>query len=145
MAYRFVDFKDIFDWGVEDHNDCHQADVQWLNNEAEKISEEDSERMIIIFTHYSFSIDKRTKNPRYPKSAVDSGFMTDLSDQTCRKKPAVKLWAFGHTHYSYDFKDDKTGTRVVANQKGYYAKLTSSKLGAGGTPSDVEKAFAVRA
>lgn len=138
VAYRLVDFKDVIDWEVEDHNHCHQADVQWLNKEVGKISEEDFERKIIICAHYSPSIAKRTMNPRYEKSTVDSGFMTDLSDQTCWKRPTVKLWAFGHTHYNFD-------SRVVANQKGYCIKLTSSKLGASWIPFDVGKTFTVRA
>lgn len=145
VAYRLVNFKDVIDWEVEDHNHCHQADVQWLNKEVEKISEEDFERKIIICAHYSPSIAKRTMNPRYEKSAVDSGFTTDLSDQTCWKRPTVKLWAFGHTHYNFDFRDEQTGKRVVANQKGYCIKLTSSKQGAGGLPFDVGKTFTVRA
>lgn len=145
VAYRFVDFRDIIDWEVEDHNDCHRADLHWLNNEVEKIVEEDSERKIIIFTHYSPSVDERTKNPRYGKSTVDSGFMTDLSGQTCWTAPTVKLWAFGHTHYSVDFKDEETGKRIIANQKGYYFKQTSSKKSTNGIPFDVGKTFSVRA
>lgn len=145
VVNRFVDFKDLIEWEVGDHSDCHQADLQWLNNEVEKISEEDPERDIVILTHYSPSIDKRTKNPRYKKSTVDSGFMTDLSGQTCWKRSNVKLWAFGHTHYNFDFKDEETGKRVVANQKGYYPKLPSSKTGAGGIPFDVGRTYDVRA
>lgn len=143
VVNRFVDFKDLIDWDVGDHNDCHQADRQWLNNEVEKISEEDPNRKIVIFAHYSPSIDKRTKDPRYKKGTVDSGFMTDLSGETCWKRSTVKLWAFGHTHYNFDFKDEETGKRVVANQKGYYPKLSSSS--AGGIPFDVGRTFDVRA
>ncbi|MCJ1458942.1 hypothetical protein MMC28_009318 [Mycoblastus sanguinarius] len=44
VVSRFIDFKDLIDWDVEDHNDCHEADVQWLNNEVQKINLEDSER-----------------------------------------------------------------------------------------------------
>ncbi|KAF6236411.1 hypothetical protein HO173_005503 [Letharia columbiana] len=40
---RFVDLKDIIEWDVEDHTERHQADVQWLNHEVEKISEADPE------------------------------------------------------------------------------------------------------
>ena len=136
---RFIDFKDIIDWDVGDHNDCHEADVQWLNEEVEKISNGTPQRKIIIFTHYSPSIDQRTKNPKYPKGTVDSGFMTDLSSQLCWKSPATKLWAFGHTHYNFDFTDEETGKRVIANQKGYYTKLPSSKKGGDGTPFNVGK------
>ena len=57
----------------------------------------------------------------------------------------MKLWAFGHTHYSVDFKDEETGKRVIANQKGYYAKLPSSKKGAHGIPSHAGETLDVRA
>jgi hypothetical protein len=30
---------------------------------------------------------------------------------------SVKLWIYGHTHFSNDF--DKNGVRVVSNQRGY--------------------------
>ena len=145
VADRFVDFKDLVDWEVGDHNDCHQADLQWLNNEVEKISMEDPERKIIILTHYSPSVDERTRNPKFKMSTVESGFRTDLSGQTCWKRPTVKLWASGHTHYNFDFKDEVTGKRVVANQKGYYIKMTSSKKGANEVTFDAGKTFSVRA
>ena len=144
VADRFVDFKDLIDWDVGDHNDCHEADVEWLNNEVEKISKETPERKIIIFTHYSPSVDERTKNPRYPKSTVDSGFMTDLRGQTCWKRSNVKLWAFGHTHYNFDFTDEETGKRVIANQKGYYTTLPSNKKDGGGTPFCAGKTVDIR-
>ncbi|KAL9101470.1 MAG: hypothetical protein Q9163_003265 [Psora crenata] len=144
VADRFVDFKDIINWDVGDHNDSHQADVEWLNKEVEKISVESPQRKIIIFTHYSPSIDQRTKNPRYLKSTVDSGFMTDLSGQICWRSPNVKLWAFGHTHYNVDFTDENTGKRVLANQKGYYAKLPPSKNDRDGTPFRVVKTINIR-
>ena len=43
MVDRVVDIKDINEWDVEDHTECHQADVQWLNHEVEKIREADPE------------------------------------------------------------------------------------------------------
>ena len=145
VVSRFIDFKDIIDWDVEDHNDSHRADLRWLNDEVEKIGREDPERGVIILTHYSPSIDKRTMNPRYKKSSVDSGFMTDLSDQVCWKSSTVKLWAFGHTHYNLDFQDEGTGKRVVANQKGYYRRLPLSKNGGNGLLFDASKTFDIRA
>ena len=132
VAEKFVDFRDIVDWDVGDHTDCHEADVEWLNRQVDDITEETGpERKIVIMTHYSPTIDGRTKNPRYPKSTVDSGFMTDLSKQPCWKSPLVKLWAFGHTHYNVDFMDEDSGKRVVANQKGYHSKLPSQREGSG--------------
>jgi hypothetical protein len=50
---------------------------------------------------------------------VQSAFVTDLQRETCWTSPAVRVWAFGHTHYNYDFIDPSTERRVVANQRGY--------------------------
>ena len=77
-------------------------------------------------------------------STAESGFRSDPSGQTCWKRPTV-LWASGHTHYNFDFKDEVTGKRVVANQKGYYIKMTPSKKGANETPFDAGKTISVRA
>jgi uncharacterized protein (DUF779 family) len=45
--------------------------------------------------------------------------MNDLSAQPCWITPAVKLWAFGHTHFNCDFVDGRSGKRVLTNQRGY--------------------------
>lgn len=134
VASRFIDFKDIVDWDVGDHNDCHELDVDWLDSEVEKISRESPDRTIVIFTHHSPSVDQRTRNPRFKKSSVDSGFMTDLSRHVCWTAPSVKVWAFGHTHYNFDFVDEATSKRVLANQKGYCATLPSSGKADAGLP-----------
>lgn len=38
----------------------------------------------------------------------------------------VKLWAFGHTHSSCNFRDEETGKLIIANQKGY-AGITAGR------------------
>lgn len=114
---RMVDFRDILNWDVGDHVDAHLEDLQWLNSQVSKLAQ--LKRKVIIFSHHSPSTDQRARNPRYPKSEVDTGFATDLSKEECWTNPAVVLWGFGHTHYSCDFVED-SGKRVVANQKGYY-------------------------
>ncbi|KUJ10022.1 uncharacterized protein LY89DRAFT_701040 [Mollisia scopiformis] len=98
---RFVDFKDILRWTVEDHNLAHESDLRWLNEQVEKIEREEPERKIVIFTHHS-----------------PCGFVTNLRDEKCWKSSTVTMWAFGHTHYKCDFVEEGTGKRVLANQKG---------------------------
>ena len=112
VASQFVDFKDILEWDVGDHNGCHGADLRWLNGEVEKIMQESPDRRIVILTHYSPTVDPRTRNPKYAGSTVDSGFMTDLSEEVCWKSTEVKLRAFGHTHYNCDYVDETSGKRV---------------------------------
>ncbi|EER40659.1 hypothetical protein HCEG_06498 [Histoplasma capsulatum var. duboisii H88] len=38
-------------------------------------------------------------NTVHANSNLSSGFMTDLSNETCWRNPNAKLWAFGHTHF----------------------------------------------
>jgi len=116
---RFVDFKDILRWTVDDHNLAHQSDLKWLNEQVAKIEREEPERKIVIFTHYSPCSDARANNPEHQGSEVSSGFVTDLKDEGCWKSSAVGMWAFGHTHYNCDFVEESIGKRVLANQKGY--------------------------
>ncbi|TVY81988.1 Uncharacterized protein LSUE1_G005096 [Lachnellula suecica] len=116
---RLVDFKDILRWTVDDHNLAHQSDLKWLNEQVAKIDQEEPERTIVIFTHHSPCDDARANNPQHEGSEVKSAFVTDLRDEGCWKSSAVKMWAFGHTHYNCDFKEGITGKRVLTNQKGY--------------------------
>jgi hypothetical protein len=46
--------------------------------------------------------------------------MTDLADEPCWQSAAVKVWAFGHTHFNCDYRDEKHPKRVISNQRGYY-------------------------
>jgi hypothetical protein len=45
--------------------------------------------------------------------------VTDPRDEKCWKSPAVRTWAFGHTHYNCDFEEEVAGKKVLTNQKGY--------------------------
>ncbi|OHE91918.1 calcineurin-like phosphoesterase [Colletotrichum orchidophilum] len=112
------DFREIDGWTVEEHYQRHKEDLQWLNAQVSCIAAE-TDRKIVIFTHYSPTEDTRTVDPCHTQSNVKSGFQTDLRGQACWKSPSVKLWAFGHTHYNCDFVDETTGKRLYTNQKGY--------------------------
>ena len=37
------------------------------------------------------------------------------------------MWAFGHTHYSCNFRDEQSGKLVIANQRGYKHDLEKPK------------------
>ena len=121
VSTRLVDFRDIVDWTVSDHNASHASDLRWLNSQVFEIGHQEPQRDILVFTHHSPCNDPRANDPRHKNSEVTSGFVTDLGDQECWRNPAVKLWAFGHTHFNCDFWDENTGKRVAANQKGYYS------------------------
>ena len=122
VGSRFIDFKQIQNWMVEDHIDAHLSDLQWLNTQVSAITNAEPQRKVAIFTHHCPTLDARTVDEKHINSPVSSGFATDLSAEECWGNKSVVLWAFGHTHFSCDFADH-LGKNIVANQKGYASDL----------------------
>ncbi|KAJ5288165.1 hypothetical protein N7478_003851 [Penicillium angulare] len=121
VSFGLNDFYYIKDWTVENHSAAHEEDLKWLNGQVERITTEEPQRTIIIFTHHSpLGGDERASDPRHVNSPLSSGFATDLSREECWKNPRVALWAYGHTHYNVELVDDTTSKKVVSNQRGYY-------------------------
>ncbi|KAF4273725.1 hypothetical protein KXV81_007286 [Aspergillus fumigatus] len=120
VSLSLNDFYHIENWDVESHRAAHKADLAWLNNQVIDLTQSDPHRKIIIFTHHSPTLDARATDPAHVNSPITSAFATDLTGEPCWEKPQVRLWAFGHTHYNCDFVDNRTGRRIVANQRGYY-------------------------
>jgi hypothetical protein len=120
VSFGLNDFYHIEDWTVEEHIQQHESDLRWLNSEVEKIMAEEPQRQVIILTHYSPTHDNRSIYPKHAKSNISSVFMSDLSQEICFSSNRLRLWAFGHTHFNCDFKDEATQTRLVTNQRGYY-------------------------
>jgi len=118
VSNRFVDFKQIQQWNVKDHVAAHESDLEWLNFQVSEISKSEPRRQMVIFTHYSPTLNERAVDKNYPDSSVSSGFSTDLSNDGCWGNPSVILWAFGHTHFNCNFIDG-VGKQVAANQIGY--------------------------
>ncbi|KAF2106612.1 Metallo-dependent phosphatase-like protein, partial [Lophiotrema nucula] len=122
VAARLTDFNErrgIVDWTLDQHLEEHRKDTQWLNAEVESLQLNEPHRQIIVLTHHGPTKDARAIDNQHRGSSVSSGFVSDLSDQPCWTSPSVRLWAFGHTHYSCAFHDEQTGKLVVSNQKGY--------------------------
>ncbi|KAI9658845.1 MAG: hypothetical protein M1831_003871 [Alyxoria varia] len=118
VSFGMNDFYYIDNWTVEQHCEAHERDVAWLNEQVLDIANNEPDRKIVILTHYSPTVDPRSINPAHRESKISSGFSTDLRAEGCWREPAVKLWAFGHTHFNCDFEAD--GKRVYTNQRGYY-------------------------
>lgn len=121
VSFGLNDFYHIDNWTVAEHNAAHEADLAWLNGQVKSISASEPGRRIVIFTHHSpITRDARAVDPAHAGSAIGSGFASDLSGEECWKNESVCLWAFGHTHFNFDF--DDRGKRIVSNQRGYYFK-----------------------
>lgn len=118
------DFRVIDDWAVEDHNREHELDKEWLEKELAAIDAEEAtgvEKRVVIVTHHAPSFSG-TSAPEHEGSALGSAFCTELLkgvEKRWRGAELVRLWVFGHTHFSADF-STRGGIRVVANQKGYF-------------------------
>ncbi|KAI3540110.1 calcineurin-like phosphoesterase [Colletotrichum abscissum] len=85
------DFREIDGWTVEEHCQLHKQDLAWLNSIVNAISV-DSERKIVIFTHYSPTEDIRAVEPCHAQSDIKSDFQTDLRNEDCWKNPNIKVW-----------------------------------------------------
>lgn len=121
----------IHDRTLHDHNADHAQDLAWLNAQVQSIELSEPQREIIVLTHHSPTTDPRGNSKRFPPDRpLNSAFRTDLSAEKCWESARVKVWAFGHTHFSCQFVDkgdrgegqsDREERRklVVANQKGY--------------------------
>ncbi|KAF3038574.1 hypothetical protein E8E11_007069 [Didymella keratinophila] len=114
----------ICDRSILNHNADHLVDLGWLNRTVVAIETDEPEREIIVLTHHSPTTDPRANSKRFPpERPMNSAFRTDLSAKSCWTSPSVKVWAFGHTHFSCQFVDsggaDARKKLVVSSQKGY--------------------------
>ena len=100
-------------------NRWHFEQKGWLAHEIAGIREEMTkcqstcDKGVVVLTHHAPST-RGTSAPRFEGSACNCAFSTDLHSLM---GPPVKVWAFGHTHFSSD--QMINGTRVVSNQLGY--------------------------
>ncbi|KAG5914283.1 hypothetical protein E4U53_004669 [Claviceps sorghi] len=137
MEKNINDFHQIGAWTVQKHNEVHAEEVAWLREQvghenhmheqtrrtkgkAEGDGDGDGEtapkRLLLVATHYA-PCKVGTSRPCDDDSPWTPAFATDLLHQ--RGWEGVKVWAFGHTHHSTEFKAGPSRIRVVANQRGY--------------------------
>ena len=114
LRWSVTDFKAIKEFSTDRFIELHKTDLSWLNAQVEKIRTEEPTRSVIIFTHHAPTMG--TGDPKYAGGPTESAFATELSNEQCWGSP-VKVWAFGHTHWSCDVV--KNGVRVLSNQRGY--------------------------
>eukprot|EP01122_Echinamoeba_exundans_P013727 TRINITY_DN6035_c0_g1_i1.p1 TRINITY_DN6035_c0_g1~~TRINITY_DN6035_c0_g1_i1.p1 ORF type:complete len:307 (+),score=49.32 TRINITY_DN6035_c0_g1_i1:116-922(+) len=97
---------------VQDTNKWFKAESEWLKAEIEKAKAAKEEKVLVV-THHA-PLTKGTSHPQHDGSEINCAFSTDMSHLL---GDPVKVWVFGHTHYSSD--QVVNGTRVVSNQLGY--------------------------
>ncbi|KAG6039841.1 hypothetical protein E4U41_002019 [Claviceps citrina] len=113
---KISDFRMIGGWTAQKHNEIHAEEAAWLREQIAEANQEQSAptRQILVATHHA-PCREGTSRPEYTKNPWSPAFATDLLGQ--RGWAGVKVWAYGHTHYSTDFV--RKNIRVVANQRGY--------------------------
>lgn len=117
LSMKLKDFHRINGLTPQAYNELHHTDLEWLNTQVELIRVNEPGRRVLVFTHHA-PVVEGTSDPTYIGSPGSSAFATDLVKEACWGSP-VKVWAFGHTHWSCDFVHN--GVRVVGNQRGYSA------------------------
>lgn len=115
------DFQQIEGRTVDSHNERFESDAAWLAKEVQSLQDENSmvnekkeKRSILVISHHAPCV-KGTSHPQHNDSPINCAFASDVVVE--RDWPGVKVWVYGHTHYSTDFK--KRGIRIVSNQRGY--------------------------
>lgn len=123
VQIRIKDLEKIDGWSIDDHNAAHISDLTWLSNQVTKIqnqnksrAEGEPERKILVITHHAPTIHG-TSSPKNSDNPWGSAFATELLGDSGTSWVDVKVWVFGHTHFTTDFQ--KNGIRVLSNQRGY--------------------------
>ncbi|KAF4471829.1 Metallophosphoesterase domain [Fusarium albosuccineum] len=113
---KVKDYQRITGWSIEKHNALHVEEYNWLREQITAISLEngDGKRQVLVATHHAPRIEG-TSRPRHVGNPWTCAFATDIMDQEWE---GVRVWVFGHTHYSTDLRLE-SGIRLVANQRGY--------------------------
>jgi len=131
IAMGLNDFHVVKEWGPKEYMREHTLDLAWLREELEKVEEG---RTVIVATHHA-PLMLGTSDPMFDDSLFRSAFSTNVLGagwSEWKGGEKVKIWAFGHTHWSCDFVEEKSGVRIVANQGGY-AREGREAAGEGGT------------
>ena len=92
---------------TRDTLDDHEPSRAWLRAELERPL---VGRTVVVTHHGPHPLSIHS---RYNESAVNAGFVSDLSELL----PMARLWLNGHVHDSFDYV--VSGCRVVANPAGY--------------------------
>jgi hypothetical protein len=126
-SQRLRTSKKIEEWTIDDHNAAYDLDTSWLRRQVKSIRQENDKtakptqkRLILIVTHHAPSL-RKTSGPQHDQNPWNSAFATDLLSQDDWN--GVKIWVFGHTHYTTEFKEGNM--RVVSNQRGYVLPWSS--------------------
>lgn len=126
---KVKDFSRILEWTVDKHNQCHQDDLNWLQNEINHIrnqerinqgKERNPRKKIVVITHHA-PIRKGSSTPENENNAWSDGFATELLSLETKKgaNPLLDVdwFVFGHTHFTTSCM--RGSVKLISNQRGY--------------------------
>jgi len=94
----------------------HEGHLSFIKGKVAKARPK--HRKVVVMTHHAPSL--RSIHPRYAGDIINGAFCSDLE----KHMEGVDLWVHGHVHDQFDYVVDSTGTRVVANPRGYPGEKT---------------------
>jgi hypothetical protein len=106
----------IYDEGYPDILAWQHRD--WLLTQVQAAQDNDAIHDIVIFTHTVPRIDLLV-GPEHPYYKLNGSYGNSLMEEVPQwdTKKKIRVWAYGHTHYSGDRIID--GIRYVCNARGY--------------------------
>ena len=110
--YKYINiYGMVIDSGVT--NRLFESNVEWLTKEIRDADA--NNKKVIVISHHA-PLQKGTSDPVYESTEreINYAFSSDLA--VLMREP-VKLWIFGHTHWTCDFIHNNV--RVVTNGIGY--------------------------
>ncbi|KAI4157950.1 MAG: hypothetical protein LQ342_007876 [Letrouitia transgressa] len=113
------EFSEIENWTVQDHNQEHRFDVDWLVEEINKIHANTAEKKwrIVVITHHA-PIKKMVCKSSTAENPCCSAFATDILESM--RYPTlsnVAWWISGRAHHRCQF--SQGGVNVVSNLRGH--------------------------
>ncbi|KAI4209747.1 MAG: hypothetical protein LQ351_007343 [Letrouitia transgressa] len=111
--------SEIENWTIQDHNQEHKVDVDWLVEEITKIhaNKDEKKRRIVVITHNA-PITKVVCELSSSEDLCFSAFTTDILESM--KYPtlsSVAWWLFGRAHHKCQI--SQGGVNIMSNPRGY--------------------------
>lgn len=108
---RYIDYKGG-SLTVENYNELHQRDLEFINNSLKQVKRADNKAKIIVVTHHAPSV--RMNNEKYLLDPLSNAYATNL--EYLMEDP-VYFWINGHTHLVREL--TISGVRLISNCYGY--------------------------
>ena len=137
---KVADFRKIEGWTIQQHNQEHVLDVEWLRSEVTSIQANEPTRRVLITTHHAPSL-KGTMSPLLGNKPWHLSFAAAILESDSHswvRASCLHYWVFGHTHWNSEIRIGKLV--LCSNQKGYECNKGSE----GGQLTTKSKVKAVR-